>query len=170
MPRDTPGTVPAPPHGRRRAQGPKSSVIPPRHRRKSTACAPPDSSAPLPPKTPAGVLLQGCRRPHARLGGPPLGPPHGSTRHRDTPSPNAIQTGFGGMLTRFGHPLYLPFSGVPEADCDRRTLGVVAQLVRASDCRSEGCGFEPRRPRPKGRFLIAPAGLPGWRLSCAVAR
>jgi hypothetical protein len=25
--------------------------------------------------------------------------------------------------------------------------GVVAQLVRAPDCRSGGCGFEPRRPR-----------------------
>ena len=26
-------------------------------------------------------------------------------------------------------------------------LGAVAQLVRASDCRSEGCGFESHRPR-----------------------
>ena len=25
--------------------------------------------------------------------------------------------------------------------------GVVAQLVRAPDCRSGGCGFDPRRPR-----------------------
>ena len=28
-----------------------------------------------------------------------------------------------------------------------RTFGAVAQLVRASDCRSEGCAFESRRPR-----------------------
>ena len=29
--------------------------------------------------------------------------------------------------------------------------GVVAQLVSALDCRSGGCGFEPRRPRQYGR-------------------
>ncbi len=28
-----------------------------------------------------------------------------------------------------------------------RRVGVVAQLVRAPDCRSGGCGFEPRPPR-----------------------
>ncbi len=28
-----------------------------------------------------------------------------------------------------------------------RDFGAVAQLVRASDCRSEGCAFESRRPR-----------------------
>ncbi len=28
--------------------------------------------------------------------------------------------------------------------------GVVAQLVRVPDCRSGGCGFEPRRPRFQG--------------------
>ncbi len=27
------------------------------------------------------------------------------------------------------------------------SVGAVAQLVRALDCRSRGCGFEPRRPR-----------------------
>ena len=26
-------------------------------------------------------------------------------------------------------------------------FGAVAQLVRVPDCRSGGCGFEPRRPR-----------------------
>jgi hypothetical protein len=30
---------------------------------------------------------------------------------------------------------------------DLETFGAVAQLARASDCRSEGCGFEPHRPR-----------------------
>ncbi len=30
--------------------------------------------------------------------------------------------------------------------------GVVAQLVRALDCRSRGCGFEPRRRRLKARW------------------
>jgi putative heme-binding domain-containing protein len=29
----------------------------------------------------------------------------------------------------------------------RKEFGAVAQLVRALDCRSRGCGFEPRRPR-----------------------
>ena len=29
--------------------------------------------------------------------------------------------------------------------------GVVAQLVSALDCRSGGCGFEPRRPRQYGK-------------------
>src|SRR5688500_14697513 len=27
------------------------------------------------------------------------------------------------------------------------SIGAVAQLVRVPDCRSGGCGFEPRRPR-----------------------
>ena len=36
-----------------------------------------------------------------------------------------------------------------EIDALRLRSGVVAQLVRASDCRSEGCGFEPRPPRFK---------------------
>ena len=33
--------------------------------------------------------------------------------------------------------------------------GVVAQLVRAPDCRSGGCGFEPRRPR-LAKPLVSP--------------
>ena len=32
-----------------------------------------------------------------------------------------------------------------------RSNGVVAQLVSALDCRSGGCGFEPRRPRQSER-------------------
>src|SRR5262245_18132095 len=32
-------------------------------------------------------------------------------------------------------------------------FGAVAQLVRVPDCRSGGCGFEPRRPR----FTLKPA-------------
>ena len=44
--------------------------------------------------------------------------------------------------------------------------GGVAQLVRASDCRSEGCGFEPRHPRlRKRREVIDKHGL---RLFCAL--
>src|SRR5439155_6148701 len=34
-----------------------------------------------------------------------------------------------------------------EIDCWMENFGRVAQLVRASDCRCEGCGFEPRRAR-----------------------
>src|SRR5205809_2083881 len=36
--------------------------------------------------------------------------------------------------------------GIDEKPCFVR-LGDVAQLVRAPDCRSGGCGFESRRPR-----------------------
>src|ERR1700722_4062345 len=35
---------------------------------------------------------------------------------------------------------------------NRRGIGGVAQLVRVPDCRSGGCGFEPRRPRSIPRF------------------
>ena len=35
--------------------------------------------------------------------------------------------------------------------CFSHLYGAVAQLVRAPDCRSGGCGFEPRRPRHKPR-------------------
>ena len=34
-------------------------------------------------------------------------------------------------------------------------LGAVAQLVRASDCRSEGCGFESHRPRFSDFCLVS---------------
>ncbi len=36
--------------------------------------------------------------------------------------------------------------------------GGVAQLVSASDCRSEGCEFEPRRPRQNLRAPAPKAG------------
>ena len=37
--------------------------------------------------------------------------------------------------------------------------GVVAQLVSALDCRSGGCGFEPRRPRQYGKHAGLPRGV-----------
>ena len=36
--------------------------------------------------------------------------------------------------------------------------GDVAQLVRAPDCRSGGCGFESRRPRLLDRYAFAASG------------
>ena len=52
---------------------------------------------------------------------------------------------------------------------------IVAQLVRASDCGSEGRGFEPHQsprkiPRPLGDFFIAPFALSArgilWQTVC----
>ena len=37
--------------------------------------------------------------------------------------------------------------------------GVVAQLVSALDCRSGGCGFEPRRPRQSEKIGRLPRGV-----------
>jgi hypothetical protein len=38
--------------------------------------------------------------------------------------------------------------------------GAVAQLVRVPDCRSGGCGFEPRRRRLNGPLVELPASGP----------
>ena len=40
-----------------------------------------------------------------------------------------------------------------------RSNGVVAQLVSALDCRSGGCGFEPRRPRQSEKIGRLPRGV-----------
>ena len=46
--------------------------------------------------------------------------------------------------------------------------GVVAQLVRASDCRSEGCGFEPHPPRHliKNSILKRVGFFVKWHVVC----
>ena len=45
----------------------------------------------------------------------------------------------------------IPWTGLAGLSSDAiiqdSNVGAVAQLVRALDCRSRGCGFDPRRPR-----------------------
>ena len=62
-------------------------------------------------------------------------------------------TKIGGLLDDAGGGVRIAARSVLFAagrEVNRRRLeqrGVVAQLVRVPDCRSGGCGFEPRRPR-----------------------
>ena len=44
----------------------------------------------------------------------------------------------------FRHPILVRLAG---RGFRSGAQGAVAQLVRASACHAEGCGFEPRRPR-----------------------
>ncbi len=107
---------------------------------------PPSPPAPLPPRKGRGEL---------RIDHPPA---TRALHHRPAPAAACGPCGFD--IPNRPNTILPPETSTPPRP--RRTVvGGVAQLVRASDCRSEGCGFEPRHPRLHKRPPAAAFFMPG---------